>query len=321
MSNLSLNVVYSKPSMRRRYEVWFLRFMLADGSGAWWFRYLLMNLGRPGGGGCPGNPSGLPVQVWAAWFPKDGTPQSFIQGFPLDRLSLSSPGAQPFYLRLNDDTHIGEDSCAGRVEVEGHVITWDLRYHSTIGVAITNVGWIGFSRTPHSDAVFSGEITFDGQTFRGEPLGYGLQGHNCGFRHRHLWNWTHCLAFNSDGGISTFEALEYEILFGLRFRKALLWHGGKLYTFKNLEEIRRDRDHLQWVFKCSDSEDGAVLIAIIDGNGPSIHWLPYLKTDCSSTFAIANNSLARATLYFSRPGHPLEQISTDGGAVLEMVGA
>ncbi len=89
MSERSLNAVYSKPSMRRRYEVWFLRFLLADGSGAWWFRYLLMNPGRPGGGGCPGQSGGMPVQVWATWFPRDGKPQSFIQGLSQEDFSLS----------------------------------------------------------------------------------------------------------------------------------------------------------------------------------------------------------------------------------------
>ncbi len=47
----SLNRAYSRLTMQRRYEAWFLRFGLADGSGAWWFRYLLTNLGRSG---CPG---------------------------------------------------------------------------------------------------------------------------------------------------------------------------------------------------------------------------------------------------------------------------
>ena len=28
---------------------------------------------------------------------------------------------------------------------------------------MSNVGWIGFSRTPHTDAVFEGELTVDGQ--------------------------------------------------------------------------------------------------------------------------------------------------------------
>src|SRR3989442_553024 len=56
MKKSSLNAVFSTASMRRRYEVWFIRLGLADGSGAWWFRYLLMNLGRAALGGCPNYP-------------------------------------------------------------------------------------------------------------------------------------------------------------------------------------------------------------------------------------------------------------------------
>src|SRR5262249_6902704 len=61
----SLNAVFTKRSERRRYEVWFLRLGLTDGSGAWWFRYLLLN---PGQDGCAGNPRGMPAQIWATWF-------------------------------------------------------------------------------------------------------------------------------------------------------------------------------------------------------------------------------------------------------------
>src|SRR6266566_5787834 len=71
---VTLNEVFSRLSARRRYEVWFLRVGLADGSGAWWFRYLLMN---PGRGGCVGMPQGMPVQVWATWFPAGGKARSF----------------------------------------------------------------------------------------------------------------------------------------------------------------------------------------------------------------------------------------------------
>ena len=85
----TLNEAFCTPSMRRRYEVWFLRLGLADGSGAWWFRYLLMN---PGRGGCPGNLQGMPVQVWANWFPHGAKPQSFIQGFAWEGFQLSGKG-------------------------------------------------------------------------------------------------------------------------------------------------------------------------------------------------------------------------------------
>jgi hypothetical protein len=53
--------------------------------------------------------------------------------------------------------------------------------------------------------------------------------------------------------------------------------------------------------------------------------MPYAKTDCSGTFEVANNSLARARLKL-RLGNsaqnpaPEEEFVTDGGAVLEMTG-
>src|SRR5271170_7806627 len=115
-----LNAVYSKPAMRRRYEVWFLRLQLADGSGAWWFRYLLMNLAR---GGCAANPLGMPVQVWATWFPRGAKPQSLIQGFARERLSLSAPGSQDFHFEAGEN-RIGQDFCAGYLSLDGHDIRW-----------------------------------------------------------------------------------------------------------------------------------------------------------------------------------------------------
>jgi len=72
--------------------------------------------------------------------------------------------------------------------------------------------------------------------------------------------------------------------------------------------------------KCRSREDGATVLAFVDGRGASLHRLPYVKTDCSGTFEVANNSRARATIYFARPGGELEVVSTEGGAVLEMVG-
>jgi len=312
----SLNAVYTKPSMQRRYEVWFLRLGLADGSGAWWFRYLLMN---PGRNGCAGHPRGMPVQVWATQFPAGGTPHTFIEGFPREPLELSAPRVGPFHFQVGENS-IGEDSCAGHLAADGHEIRWNLTYRSTCKVSMSDKSWIGFSRTPHSDAVFSGEIIFDGATVRGEPLGLGVQGHNCGYRHRNLWNWTHCIFSAGDGSLASFEALEYEMPLRAKFRRALLWTDGKLHEFKQLREMHRDPANLRWEFVCANPRDRSRLVAAIDGSGPSLHRLPYLKTDCSGTFEVSNNSLARAKLELSRAGQPLAKFWTNGGAVLEMAG-
>jgi hypothetical protein len=311
----TLNEVYSSLSTRRRYEVWFLRFGLAEGGGAWWFRYLLMN---PGRGGCAGNPLGMPVQVWATWFPSEGRPETFIQGFPLDGLRVSAKGQSPFHLAIADNA-IDEGSCRGRVKKNGHEVSWDLRYSSTFRVTLSSKGWIGFSRTPHSDAAFSGHVILDGRKFEGQPLGFGLQGHNCGYRHRGFWIWAHAYFLRPGKSPSTFEALAYDMPMGLVFRKAVLWHESKQYVFRKLRKVRADRENLQWIFHCPTPE-GAQLEVAIDGRGSGIHRLPYLRTDCRGSFEVVNNSMARARISFERPALPAEELETVGGAVLEMGG-
>lgn len=312
-SLVTLNEAFSALSVRRRYEVWFLRLGLADGSGGWWFRYLLMN---PGRGGCVGNAKGLPVQVWATWFPAAGTPQSFIQGFPLDGFDIGR-GRSPFHFRLGNN-EIGEGACRGVLEVDGHTISWNLHYRSTFRVTLSNKGWIGFSRTPHSDAIFSGEITLDGRSVEGDPLAFGLQGHNCGYRHRNFWTWTHAYFPRAGKPASTLEALVYEMPFGLVFRKAVLWHDGQMHVFRNLQQIGDARENMRWSFRCSARD--LQLEAAIDGSGQSVHRLPYIKTDCSGSFEVMNNSLASASVLVESVNGLVEKLETPGGAVLEIVG-
>jgi hypothetical protein len=107
--------------------------------------------------------------------------------------------------------------------------------------------------------------------------------------------------------------------FGLIFRKAVLWHDGREHVFRTLQESRRDPEEFAWDFVCS-AKDGFRLAASINGAGNSIHRLPYLKTDCSDSFEVSNNSLASAVLRLERPGRPVETLETRVGAVLEMVG-
>jgi hypothetical protein len=314
----TLNELLTSPSMRRRYEVWFLRMGLVDGSGAWWFRYLLMN---PGRGGCTGDPQGQPVQVWATWFPGEGKPETLIQGFAGEslRLSLSKRGAKPFSLEIGEN-RIGENECRGHIEAGGKKISWDLRYRSNFRVELSSKGWIGFSRTAHSDAVFSGEIALNERVFRGEPLGWGMQGHNCGYRHRHFWTWTHIHFRGLQGQAATFEALAYEMPFGLVFRKAVLWYDGEEYKFRKFRESMRDSEKLKWDLECSDAS-GIRLEVSVSGREQSVHRLPYVKTDCSGRFEVANDSLAMARIVLKRPKRAAEELTTDSGAVLEMVGS
>jgi hypothetical protein len=317
----TLNEVFSGLSMRRRYEVWFLRVGLGDGSGAWWFRYLLMNPGRRG---CVGDPQGQPVQVWATWFPREGKPETWIQGFSVESLGsngagLSKRGASPFFLEIGENC-IGENECCGLIEVGGQRISWDLRYRSSFRAELSSKGWIGFSRTPHSDAVFSGEIVSNDGVFRGEPVGFGMQGHNCGYRHRHFWTWTHIHFPSAHGQGSTFEALAYEMPLGMMSRTAVLRHDGEKYTFRKFSESERDSRQLKWKLECTDGRGTHVEVRV-SGRGRFVHRLPYVKTNCSGRFEVANDSLALARMVLRLPGKAADELTTDSGAVLEMAGS
>ena len=309
----SLNRVYSRLDMQRRYEAWFLRFGVADGSGAWWLRYLLMN---PGRSGCPRVQGAAPAQVWATWFPREGHPETFIQEFPVKAVNLTSR-SQPFSLKIGPNA-IEEDGCRGAIEARGEKISWDLRYLSHFGTTLSNKGWIGFSRTPHSDAVIRGSIRLGERVFRGDPLGMGVQGHNCGFRHRNFWTWMHACFPQPDHSMSTLEALVYEMPLGLRFRKAVLWHEGRAYVFRSLREHMRDSAALRWEF--SGTAGAGSIEVEVSGRGPSLHRLPYAKTDCSGTFEVSNNSRAGARVRARLAKVPPVELATEGGAVLEMTG-
>jgi hypothetical protein len=126
-SEKTLNEVFSALSTRRRYEVWFVRLHLADGSGAWWFRYLLLNPGRPPHADVPQR---MPVQVWATWFPLNARPTTIIQGFSLLDLDLSPRHRSPFHL-LCSSNEITENGCRGSLENAGHKVSWELQYQST----------------------------------------------------------------------------------------------------------------------------------------------------------------------------------------------
>src|SRR5258707_9317598 len=144
--------------MRRRYEVWFVRCGMADGSGAWWFRYLLVNNIKIS----PEIPARRHFQVWATWFPRGAAPQSFIVEIPIDRLDLSMRGHVPFHYRASE-SGIEEGRCWGNLRPDGHHISWNLRTPSRFAAKLSDKGWIGFSRSPHSDAALCGEIILTGK--------------------------------------------------------------------------------------------------------------------------------------------------------------
>ena len=159
----------------------------------------------------------------------------------------------------------------------------------------------------------------DGKTFSDDPLAFGVQGHNCGYRHRSFWVWAHAFFQNPGGSPSTLETLVYDMPLGFVFRKAVLWHDGRSHLFRSLQDESASRESMWWKFRCS-GEKGMRLAAEIRGLDINTHRLPYLKTDCSGSFEVSNNSLASAVVRVESADGRAERLETDNGAVLEIAG-
>ena len=104
------------------------------------------------------------------------------------------------------------------------------------------------------------------------------------------------------------------------FRRAVLWHRGQRYILSRLRESNRDAQKLTWKLECID-RSGAQVDAEIAGRPEFVHRLPYVKTDCSGQFAVANDSLAVARLVLRLNGKTTAEMKTDIGAVVEMAGS
>jgi hypothetical protein len=118
---------------------------------------------------------------------------------------------------------------------------------------------------------------------------------------------------------SRFEALVYDMPLGLFFHKAVLCYRGELHTFSNFWQDVRDPRELAWTLRGSTGS-GVKLEVDIRGREGFVHRLPYLKTDCSGQFQVANDCLAQARMVLQLPDGTTEELATDVGAVLEMAG-
>jgi hypothetical protein len=160
-----MNVVYTARQMKRRYEVWFLRCGLADGRGAWWLRYLLLNLGR-GGAARNHRPNlckfGLPGSRAKA------SRRHSSKAIPPRALQLSSRRQLPFHLRIAE-SGIEEGTCWGEPQGGRARDFVEAAVSLAVRRGAERQGWIGFSKSPHSNALFSGEIHLTAGLFPGRP--------------------------------------------------------------------------------------------------------------------------------------------------------
>jgi hypothetical protein len=86
-------------------------------------------------------------------------------GFGLDGLQLSARGENPFHFRIGHNG-IEENFCRGALEVDGHTVSWDVRYRSTFCVTLSHKAGPSrgksptFTETGHLGKTRMGAIAF-----------------------------------------------------------------------------------------------------------------------------------------------------------------
>ena len=220
-----------KLSMRRRYEVWFLRLGLADGSGAWWFRYLLLN---PGRGGCAQNPQGYPAQVRRLGF-REGKPQTWIGGFPLNELRLSRRNAGPFLLEMGEN-RISENECHGALEIDGRLNQLDLRHPVVVPRESEQHGLDRLFRARPIPMCSWGATYSLWPCVSGCIVWYRNAGSQLWISPSQFLESAHLHFPGAANGGSTFEALVDEMP-RLFFHRAVLWHNGQIYAFRSFAKM------------------------------------------------------------------------------------
>ena len=187
------------------YEVWFLTLNHRASQRGFWFRYVLDSPN------CTESESEPHAALWAAAFNRR-FPEENIgikREYPIDQLAVSGRGGSIL--------NVGEgvlSSCraAGRVDVDGRSIEWDLSYvpcettyHHVSRTVIRLARPASFVCSPNLDTHFSGKITIDGEDLilDQEP---GCQSHLWGRKHVDDWVWVHSNAFEKHPG-TVFEGL------------------------------------------------------------------------------------------------------------------
>jgi hypothetical protein len=97
------------------------------------------------------------------------------------------------------------------------------------------------TKTPYPASRFSGTFTVNGETITVNNVP-GMQGHNWGSEHSHLYAWSHCSAFDGHGDDTWFEGFSSRVKIGPLvtpyLSMAFLSVRGRRYLFNDLKALR-----------------------------------------------------------------------------------
>jgi hypothetical protein len=233
-------------------ESYFLKLNDAAQNKAFWIKFTLL---------CPkGKPEDTVAEVWGIAF-DSATPewnQAFKETYPVASVKLAQGDA---VLKFGASS-LEPGRTQGRLTGPAGELTWDLTYTAGQNPLVPfPLGWMytakvpkSKTKTPYTSSRFTGTFTLNGETItvNGVP---GMQGHNWGSEHSHLYAWSHCSAFDGMGDDTFFEGFSSRVKIGPLvtpyLSMAALQLRGTRYVFNDLKAIRspevRVQDN-QWDF-------------------------------------------------------------------------
>ena len=249
----SINQTVWQPDFKGGHvESYFLKLNDPGQSKALWLKFTLY---------CPkGKPAATVAEVWGIAFDAAHPEQTtaFKETYPVSQVTLARGD---FTLRFGASS-LEAGRTQGRLKGAGGELAWNLTF--TDGeepVVPFPLDWMytrkvpkSKTKTPYPASRFSGTYTLNGETITVNAVP-GMQGHNWGSEHSHLYAWSHCSAFDAHGDDTFFEGFSSRVKIGPvvtpHLSMAVLQLRGKRYVFNDWKAIRspdiRVQDN-QWDF-------------------------------------------------------------------------
>lgn len=304
------------PRARRGHvESYFFKLNDAEGRRALWLKATVLSDGR--------GSEGAVAEAWGIAFDREGGHVAVKQTVPYAQARFSTTGLdiEVGGLRFRDG------SIQGEIEQAGRRIAVDLSFTKGSPPLIPfPENALYFSRLPRSklvspfpDSRFTGSYTVDGETIRVDGA-RGMQGHNWGENHAHLYAWAHCNQWDQDEDF-VFEGVSARVKLGPVLTPlatlVCVRHRGVRYEFNRVRDILKNRgevSHRRWTFR-AESDLGRIEGELF-GQTHDFVGLRYPNPDGAMTYCL-NTKLAYARLRFEPFGR-LPMTLTSRTAALEV---
>jgi hypothetical protein len=217
-----------------------------------------------------GHPEKAVGEVWGIVFDaaSAAVPVAFKETFPIGECKLA---ASRFELQFGACT-LQDGKTSGRLSGPQGQLSWDLSF--TPGEAALShfpMAWMYKAKipkskikTPYPASRFSGSVTLNNAVIQVRDVP-GMQGHNWGSEHSHLYAWSHCSAFEGHGDDTFFEGFSSRIKIGPWvspfLSMAVLSLRGRRYMWNDWKALRSPNvlvENNRWKFEIRGAEHSLV---------------------------------------------------------------